>query len=599
LDILLNDSTSPDTKSYQTKFNNDAPATVTAGSSSATYGAGNGGPSGTVSGVDISIPVTDLGSGKGNWMFGNFNQNGVRDFSAFKTGVAAAKALETSGLGLNCLDATNINNRTTVDGANGAVIPAALKTGIANPTKGDLIVLGDYNGDSVFNGKDLVAMARGTTLADSASIDTLSGTFADSVRDSSKVLRKNSALDYLDANIGSSSALRTSAAVTFTSTTVPAGATLVSGTTYTYDSTGTNAFKKEDVNHDGLIDINDALAVDHVAGKNYTNLNDQLAATVKTFGVARSMNLVDAKLTDGSTVIDNSSAAGSDLSKVNTLLTGTGNSAWFSAQVKDGSGAITFARTGGTVAVNAGASLSITTGSLAVTGTADPFTDNTGGSTNGTHVAVSVGGGTSVAKLQLNGGVTLGTGEVDVAKNGVVVFTANTGEGVRQLIAGGKLTASTGGSSKTVGYLTGTQYNSAHAGNTLGLGSSDVIASFTWVGDTTLKGFVDSSDFAQLDACYLKHIYDVSGASWINGDFDHNGKLDSNDFTLLDAAYVAYHNLPLASDPFLASSAATLGLSVGDYTSLVAGQLSANAVPEPASLGLLALGAVALLRRRR
>lgn len=295
---------------------------------------------------------------------------------------------------------------------------------------------------------------------------------------------------------------------------------------------------------------------------------DQLAATVKTFGVARTFNLVDAKLTDvGGTVT--STIDSGDLTLVNNKLSGTGNSAWYGSQTKDGTGAINFARIGGMVGVNTAASLSITAGS-----------------------------GTGTAKLVLNGAGTLGTSEVTLDKKGVVVFTASTADSVRTAIAGGKLIKPTAGTADlTIGYLTGAQYNALHIGNSLGLADANVIAQYTWTGDTTLKGYIDASDFAQLDASYLKHIYDGSGASWIKGDFTNDSKIDASDFAAINAAYSTSHGLPLAADPFLVGSAAMLGMSVADFSSLVAGQM--NAVPEPASLTLLGLGAVALLRRRR
>src|SRR6185295_9390439 len=76
-----------------------------------------------------------------------------------------------------------------------ATVPAAMNGAF---TKGDLIVLGDYNSDGKFDGKDLFAMGRGTALADNTGSSILTGAFADSVRRG--VLRKNAAMDWLNQN---------------------------------------------------------------------------------------------------------------------------------------------------------------------------------------------------------------------------------------------------------------------------------------------------------------------------------------------------------------------------------------------------------------
>jgi hypothetical protein len=130
------------------------------------------------------------------------------------------------------------------------------------------------------------------------------------------------------------------------------------------------------------------------------------------------------------------------------------------------------------------------------------------------------------------------------------------------------------------------------------LASGGVVAMYTYLGDTTLKGYVNATDFAQIDAAYLLH--PNSGNTWINGDSNYDGKIDASDYARMDAGYIASQKGgDLANDPFLARDAGLLGLSVADYSALVSGQMNAALVPEPASLGLLALGALGCLVRRR
>ncbi|MEI8195149.1 MAG: dockerin type I domain-containing protein, partial [Phycisphaerae bacterium] len=145
-----------------------------------------------------------------------------------------------------------------------------------------------------------------------------------------------------------------------------------------------------------------------------------------------------------------------------------------------------------------------------------------------------------------------------------------------------------------VGYMTTDQYNIL---NGTSLAASGVIAKYTYLGDANLDGKITADDFAQIDASYLK---DTSGTTtgfhWINGDFNYDGKITSADFALIDAAYTAQGS-PLAAGIVAGDMARFAGT---DFAAQYQVALSAaGAVPEPASLGLLALGAVSLLARRR
>lgn len=159
--------------------------------------------------------------------------------------------------------------------------------------------------------------------------------------------------------------------------------------------------------------------------------------------------------------------------------------------------------------------------------------------------------------------------------------------------------AATLGANEGIGYLTGAQYVALHP-SISGIAAGDIVLKYTYLGDTTLKGYIDANDFAQLDAAWLKHIYNGGEgdpkAHWINGDFNYDGRIDGTDFAILDAAY-AQQVGGLANDPFYGGNLAVLGPG---YAEVVAGQLAAyGAVPEPGSLGILGVGVIGMLGSRR
>jgi hypothetical protein len=292
--------------SLQTGFNAGDPTTVTTGNSS-TYGNNNiGGASGTP--IGGSIPINAK-----NWLFGDFDQRtpgtgvsgkGVRDLSDLDVARQAQTALRSSGLGLDW------NQNAGSNSGNVAGLPAAMSN---TYTKGDLIVLGDFDSDGDFDGEDLRRMARGTSLANSRTsvvltANTLTRTNADNSTFSYTedfgdmarrgVLRKNAALDQLHAG-GSAASTEQKLEARAVQKTAPNRAlpnpptagnyTVLEAAspannnvaTYVFDSAQSNAFNKFDVNRDGRITRADAAIVDYFVGKDYTNLQHQLDAVVK------------------------------------------------------------------------------------------------------------------------------------------------------------------------------------------------------------------------------------------------------------------------------------------------------------------------------
>ena len=280
--------------SYAAKFNVDAPGTITKGAG-ATYGnAGNN----LGSFVGAAIKITDQ-----NYLFGNFNQNGTRDFAALQTAVLAAKALETSGVGANAFSGSS--NATVVTTGVAALDTMTNQVGGIGATKGDLIVMGDFAGAGALNGQSLYLFAKNAAVSNSTGTASLTfsgtSTLGDALR--SGVSRKNDALDFLQNSTNVTSAMRIAASADLTN-----------------DPTGVNAFNKFDINRDGRISRNDAAIVDKFIGQDKTNLNHQLAATIASNGSVnlagpqQTVNLYDVGLIDGTSTITTGTYTGTGTS---------------------------------------------------------------------------------------------------------------------------------------------------------------------------------------------------------------------------------------------------------------------------------------------
>ncbi|MBC7783820.1 MAG: PEP-CTERM sorting domain-containing protein [Burkholderiales bacterium] len=468
----------------------------------------------------------------GNYLFGNFNQNGSRDYAAVKEGINAAISLAKAELLAATPDAS-VGSIYVGGIANGTVItpnsgtPGWSQLNKAN-TKGDLIVLGDFNSDGAFDGQDVYRLARGASLSDAAGGDQLTAAsgaaFSERVRNVNAKLNKNAALD--DAHNatsaiggnpdGANSArafLRKTARAVLVGkpgAALPSGATLITSTgagptlvnTYTFDAAGTNAFNKLDVNRDGKANFFDAAIVDGFNGQSYTNLDHQLNAVVATtvndggtifYGTGatptdptldgttarRQISLVDAELNDDAGI----NAA--DVTVANTALTGAGNDEWYAGNnYKVGPNTIAFNRTSSAVTLGAGATLQIVSGTVENKG-ADVFTSglnsidvNTG--TTGT-LKISSGSQTTVSKITGTGTTEVaGTGSKLTAKFGVI-------QNAISLNTGGKLDVTLNGSSTGV-----TQVKSLNidAASTLELHDNDLIVDYTG-GSTVYTSILD------------------------------------------------------------------------------------------------------------
>ena len=108
--------------------------------------------------------------------------------------------------------------------------------------------------------------------------------------------------------------------------------------------------------------------------------------------------------------------------------------------------------------------------------------------------------------------------------------------------------------------------------------ATTVLLKYTYVGDLDLNGELNGDDYFYLDSHVLQ-----SGSvfGYHNGDIDLNGEINGDDYFWLDSNILAAQ----ANGPIMGGSGAM--------------SASLSAVPEPVSLGILALPAIVLSRRHR
>jgi len=115
---------------------------------------------------------------------------------------------------------------------------------------------------------------------------------------------------------------------------------------------------------------------------------------------------------------------------------------------------------------------------------------------------------------------------------------------------------------------------------------ASVIAMYTYAGDVNFDGVVDGADYGTLD-----NWFQFPGTDgYANGDVNYDGIIDGADYGVLD------NTIQLQGDPIPGVFSGFASSAGADSSSGLSG---VTAVPEPASLSVIALAGMSLLGRRR
>jgi hypothetical protein len=124
-----------------------------------------------------------------------------------------------------------------------------------------------------------------------------------------------------------------------------------------------------------------------------------------------------------------------------------------------------------------------------------------------------------------------------------------------------------------IGVIDNAYVAAADFGPFTGLNQTETLARYTYAGDTNLDGVIDGADFSNIDNGFAFAMTD-----WFNGDLNYDGVIDGADFSTID------NNFAFQGPPLFAPGG---------------GGKASGVVPEPGATGLILVGLLGILGRRR
>ncbi len=293
----------------------------------------------------------------------------------------------------------------------------------------------------------------------------------------------------------------------------------------------------------------------------------------------------------GATLIFNDAAASSNTpgSVVNNgTLSVTGTASFGTIS---GTGTLSIGAAGNVMLNEHQSVSSVNTLSLAPTGTLDV-------TNNALLINYSAAGQTS-PDAAIRAALISGSGTNGVTYNGVGIISSTAAR------LNAALVANNGTPAYGVGYADGSDPYLNNEGPAAGVEE----VKLTLLGDLNLDGFVNSADFILFANSFGKT--GGTAAAWDHGDLNYDGSVNSADFILFADEFgkglgtvsstdggltLAQGGLDAAQVQQFNQIGTDLGISSTELAQL---DLKVAAVPEPASLGLLVIGGLGLMGRRR
>jgi hypothetical protein len=221
---------------------------------------------------------------------------------------------------------------------------------------------------------------------------------------------------------------------------------------------------------------------------------------------------------------------------------------------------------------------------------------------NGTSAATTV-----VNHLTIAGATNAWTGNLDLKDNDLIINYNGSAtpfqtvkNQVKMGIASGNTVGITSATAQAAGDTVLAVIDNVSAGLTSFSGitldgtTHQILGKYTYKGDANLDGKVTGDDYAFVDANL-----GASGVTvqWNQGDFNYDDKVTGDDYAFIDANLGKGTVTPLGYNE-LQSQMIAMHTEMFGATYTAALDAAETAAPEPASIGLLALGAIALLSRR-